>query len=144
MNRTLCPRNVVLAAAAALAMQASVASAGGVIEVVNESPQLIQPYFKSNCWGSSAAPTDTWVNFGNIGPNGGRFAWDFRHPALTNPDCDHPVIEFTYGVNQVPPPDPQKGTRRAFVHFSPDTNAVFQIGKQMTTKELEGPNETGR
>jgi hypothetical protein len=145
MNRTLCPRNLLLAAATALAMQASLASASGLIEAVNESPVTIQPYFKSNCWGFGVAPgTTTWVFFGNIGGNGGRFAWDFTDPALTDPNCAHPVIQFTYGTNDVPPPDPQKGNRRAAVHFSPDTNAVFQIGKEMTAKELEGPDENGR
>ena len=136
-------RNATLAAA--LAVAAPLASASGLIEVINESDTLVQPYFKSTCWGWAIAPGTTgWVSFGNIGPSGGRFAWDFTDPALTDANCAHPVIEFTYGVNGVPPPDPQKGNRQAAVQFSPDTNATFQVGKSLYSKELAGPGDLGR
>ena len=137
-------RKASLALATLATLASPVSFASGLIEVYNESEVLIQPYFKSNCWGWALSGATGWVYFGNIGPFGGRFAWDFKDDALTDPNCKNPVIEFTYGVNQVPPPDPQKGNRRAAVHFSPDTNAVFQIGKSVYGKELEGPGETGR
>ena len=131
--------------AAALALAAPLAWSSGQIEVINESTTLIQPYFKSTCWGwAIPAGTTGWVNFGNIAGFGGRFTWDFTDTALTDPDCAHPVIEFTYGVNGVPPPDPQKGNRQAAVQFSPDTNTVFQIGKSLYSKELAGPGDLGR
>ena len=38
----------------------------------------------------------------------------------------------------------QKGNRRAAVHFSPDANTVFQIGRSLYATELEGPDENGR
>ena len=137
-------RKATLALAATAALASPAAFAGGMIDVFNESETLIQPYFKSNCWGWALAGQTGWVYFGNIGGFGGRFGWDFKDPALTDPTCAHPVVEFTYGVNQVPPPDPQKGNRRAAVHFSPDTNTVFQIGKSLYAKELEGPDDAGR
>lgn len=128
-----------------LALASPLAMAAGQIEVYNESPQLIQPYFKSNCWGYALSGMTGWVFFGNIGPDGGRFTWDFSDPALTDPACaDGAVIQFTYGTNFVAPPDPQVGNRRAATHFSLDTNTVFQIGKSLYAKELEGPTENGR
>jgi hypothetical protein len=137
-------RKTALAALSTLCIASPFASASGIVEVYNESPVLIQPYFKSTCWGWALAGATGWIYFGNIAPNGGRFGWDFGDPALTDPACAHPVIEFTYGTDGVAPPDPQKGNRRAAVHFSPDTNTVFQIGKSFYGKELEGPGESGR
>ena len=138
-------RKIALAALPTLALVSPLASAGGMIEVINESPLVIQPYFKSNCWGFAVpAGTTGWVFFGGIGPDGGRFTWDFTDPARTDPACANAVIQFTYGTNFVAPPDPQVGNHRAAVHFSPDTNAVFQVGKSLYGKELEGPTENGR
>ena len=134
-----------LAALSSLALASPLASASGIIEVYNESPVTIQPYFKSNCWGYlMPAGATGWIHFGNIHAHGGRFGWDFKDPALLDPSCKNPVVEFTYGVNNLAPPDPQKGNRRAATHFSPDANTVFQIGKSFYGKELEGPDENGR
>ena len=44
-------RKIALAGLCSLSFVAPVASAGGIIDVFNESEVLIQPYFKSNCWG---------------------------------------------------------------------------------------------
>lgn len=137
-------KKLALCALSTLALGAPGAFASGMIDVYNESPVTIQPYFKSNCWGWAVAQTDAWVFFGNIGGNGGRFGWDFSDPALTDPSCQHPVIQFTYGTNNVAPPDPQQGVRRGAVQFSPDTNTVFQIGKSLYAKELAAPDENAR
>src|SRR4029079_3904547 len=63
-------RKIALAALPTLALVSPLAAAGGMIEVINESPLVIQPYFKSNCWGFAVpAGTTGWVFFGGIGPD---------------------------------------------------------------------------
>ena len=143
MNANL--RTLALATMSTLALTALPAFGSGNVDVINESPVVIHPWFKSNCWGYYFAPGTTgWVFFGGIGANGGRFGWGFNDPGMIDPACPNPIVEFTYTTDFTPPPDPQKGNRRAATHFSPDQNTVFQIGKSLYAKELAGPDDTGR
>ena len=93
------PRIVAAALCAGFASLLAFSSAAnaGEIRVYNATTLTIVPYFKSNCWGTIFAVKPTgYVDFGNIGP-GGNFPWDFADPALTDPACKHPKLEFTYG-----------------------------------------------
>jgi len=132
-----------LAAAATFALAGLPAHASGIIDVINEGPQAVHPWFKSNCWGFAVPQSDDWVFFGGIGGGGGRFGWDFSDPALTDPGCPHPAVEFTYTTDLNAPVNPP-GNHRVKMLFSPDSNYAVQIGKSLYAKELEGPGETGR
>jgi len=128
--------------AAVFAMASVCAQAGGNINVVNATDDGIHPWFRYNCWGdpifSSLAGANGWVNFGGIGAQQD-FRWDFTDPALTDPNCKNPKLEFTYTV--VPdeaPPAAQPAVYRK-LQFSPATNFYMQAGGRIRSYNLLSP-----
>jgi hypothetical protein len=124
---------------ATLGLTAIPAQASGFVDVFNEQDVLAHPWFKSNCWGFGVPAGSTgWVFFGGIGARG-RFGWDFKDPALTNPACAKPVIQFTYTPDLTPPPDRLPSNQRAKFKFGNDRNTVIQIGDHIQSIGL-GPH----
>jgi hypothetical protein len=109
------------AAFAALLATSSQALAGGIFTVVNATSRTIVPYFKSNCWGPGMGNPSPkgYVDFGNIGA-GGQFPWDFTDPALIDPNCRHPKVEFTFGYFHGPDFAPVKVPSYQKFTFTPD------------------------
>ena len=112
-----------IAAIAAVSLAAFVlpvqAAGSGQFTVRNALSITITPYFKSNCW--AGAQTKEWLDFGNIGP-GGEFTWGFVDPALIDPTCKHPRVEFTYGFGHGPDTTPKRVPRARLYVFNPNPN----------------------
>ena len=113
MNKT----RIATALAAGIASLFAFSAHAGEFRVYNATSMTIVPYFKSNCWGTAfAVKPKGYVDFGNIAP-GTFFPWDFADPALTDPSCKHPKVEFTYSFFHGPdvtPTDPPAWLKTRF------------------------------
>lgn len=137
------PSKIASALLVSLAAASFGAQAGGSVVVVNETDQGIHPFFRYNCWGPAMPPGTTgWVFFGGIGPRG-QFGWDFGDPALTDPACKNPKLEFTYTVD----PDVSTPANQPAVHakfrFSPAQNVYMQAGERIRAINLLHGDEDG-
>jgi hypothetical protein len=127
----------------ALAASSFAAIAGGNVVVINETDDAIHPFFRYNCWGdpifSQIAGANGWVFFGGIGPRGS-FGWGFNDPALTDPNCKNPKLEFTYTTDpDVSQPAAQPAVYRK-MQFDPLTNFYLQNGERIRSYNLLSPD----
>jgi hypothetical protein len=132
-------KSLLAASALALAAVAAPAQAGGDVVVVNETDTAIHPWFRYNCWGFILAPTSDWIFFGGIGARG-QFGWDFSDPALTDPACPKPRLEFTYTIDPDVATPPAKTHNKVKMKFNTQTNFYMQLGENIKSFRL-GDNE---
>ncbi len=129
-----------LGAFAALTLFSLQAEAGGKIHLINETDAVVHPWFKSTCWGAGIGTQTGWVFFGTVGARS-QFEWDFTDPALTDPACPNPRIQFTFTSDATPPPDKVDEDSRARFKFAVDKNEVIQIGERLQAFRLGKDNE---
>jgi hypothetical protein len=88
------------------------------ILVIDQTSQLIHPYFRSNCWdpASVSAKGNEWVFFGGILP-GTQFTWP-QFELLLKAKCKNPVVRFTFALDgEAPPTGPGMKERRTKLEF---------------------------
>lgn len=74
------------------------------ITVIDQTSQLIHPYFRSNCWDPAGvgARANEWVFFGGI-LSGTQFTWP-QFELLLKAKCKNPVVRFTFALDGEAPP----------------------------------------
>jgi hypothetical protein len=107
------------------------------IRASNLSSFDIHPWFRSNCF-AAPTPRNVWNNFGGIG-RFSQFTWP-QFEVLLDPACKHPVVEFTYTVNNMLPPlDSLPAGLASRVKFRSDMGL---IGFHVVTSTVLGPDDS--
>lgn len=140
MNRRFA--RIALVAVLATIFLTSRADAAGNFRLINETPNVIHPWFKSSCL--TFGSTTGWNFFGGIAPNGGQFEWPFA--SFLQPGCTE--VFFTYTLTTAAPADPVPDERLVRFKIDSERNVIVQVGKKLNAHGLgalqENDNDDGQ
>jgi hypothetical protein len=124
-------KRTILAACAALSLVSGAAAASGDITVVNQSPEYLSPYVKTNCWaaGFQTAGPDEWVYFGSLWPYG-QFTWPEFY-VLLDPKCKNPVVKYTFVVTGTAAPVSADPDLTQLMHYDATENYTIVVGTKI-------------